>query len=221
LKEVWLVAGAVTATYAFAFRAELAGTQGFLWAFGLPHLLLAAYALRALSRDGTLGARLAPRFGDLSLGVLTAAVLLVGSWGARAVLVPTGTPRTMWLLVLYAQLGDPEVLQRSLLWTGLLIGITLAEEIVWRGLVLDRLTHQLGTRRGWMAAAGLYAFASLPTVYTLRVANVGPNPLLFFAALGCGLVWTYLTARSGRLWPSAVSHAAFSYFSAVQFRMLP
>jgi len=220
LREVWLVVVVVTATYAAAFRPEAAGTGGFLWIFAVPHLLLAAFALRQLAKDGTLPARLAPRWGDLSLGVLVAGLLLVCSWGARAVLVPSGTPRTLWLLMLYAQLGDPDALQRSAILTLTLLVVTLAEEIIWRGLVLDRLNDRLGTRLGWVAAAGLYGLASVPTLYTLRVPAVGPNPLLVFAALGCGLVWTFLTARTGRLLPTAISHAAFSYFSAVQFRLV-
>jgi membrane protease YdiL (CAAX protease family) len=85
--------------------------------------------------------------------------------------------------------------------------------------VLERLNERLGTRFGWLAAAGLYALVSLPTVYLLRVPGVGLNPLLTFAAFGCGMVWSFLTSQMGRLLPSAISHAAFSYFSAVQFRI--
>jgi membrane protease YdiL (CAAX protease family) len=218
VKEVWLVVAAVTATYSFAFRPELdSAGMFFLW-FGLPHALLAAYAIHALRRDGILATRLTPRFGDLSLGVVVGLLLLVASWGVRAVLVPTGTSRTLWLFMLYAKLGDPDTLQRSIVLTLSLIVITLMEELIWRGLVLERLNERLGTRFGWLAAAGLYALVSLPTVYLLRVPGVGLNPLLTFAAFGCGMVWSFLTSQAGRLLPSAISHAAFSYFSAVQFR---
>jgi membrane protease YdiL (CAAX protease family) len=219
LKEVLFVVVAVTATYAAAFRPEVAGPT-FLWIFALPHFLLAAFAARQLGRDGTLVTRVTPRWGDLTLGVAVSGLLLLASWGARAVLVPTGTPRTLWLLMLYAQLGDPDALQRSALLTVLLIAITFAEELIWRGLVLDRLTERLGTRRGWMAAAALYGLATLPTVFTMRVEGVGLNPLIAFAAFGCGLTWTFLANVTGRLLPSALSHAVFSYFSAVQFRLV-
>lgn len=218
MKEVWFVVAVVTATYAFAFRPELDGTGAFFLSFGLPHALLAAYAVVALRRDGTLAARLTPRFGDLSLGVVVGLLLLLASWAVRAALVPGGTQRTLWLFMLYAKLGDPEALQRSALLTLSLILITFTEELVWRGLVLERLNERLGTRFGWIAAAGLYGIASLPTMYLLRVPGVGWNPLLTFAAFGCGAVWSFLTAQTGRLLPSAISHAAFSYFSAVQFR---
>jgi membrane protease YdiL (CAAX protease family) len=64
----------------------------------------------------------------------------------------------------------------------------------------------------------LYSLASLPTAYTLRSA-AGLNPLLVLATFGCGLVWTFLTMRVGRLVPAIFSHMAFTYFSVVQFRI--
>jgi membrane protease YdiL (CAAX protease family) len=218
VKEVWLVVAVVTAAYAAAFRIDVNGTAAFFAWFGLPHLALSAYAAFSLHRDGTLAARLKPRFGDLSLGVVVGLALLLASWVGRAVLVPSGTPRTLWLYMLYARLGDPEELQRSVVLTLSLIVITLMEELVWRGLVLERLNERLGTRFGWVAAAALYALASVPTLYLMRVPDIGLNPLLTIAAFGCGMVWSFLTARLGRMLPSAISHAAFSYFSAVQFR---
>jgi len=218
LKRVALAFVVVLATYAVAFRLELAGRPAFFWAFGVPHVLLAALAVRGFARDGTLVERLLPKWGDLSRGALPGIGLLAASWAARAVLVPTGTPRQAWLLHVYLVLGDPEALQHSVFLTGALVVIVLAEELVWRGMVLDELTAAYGTRRGWVIAAVLYALAALPTTYSLRDPIAGPNPLLVIAALGCGLVWTFLAGRFGRLWPSAVSHLVFTYFSAVQFR---
>jgi membrane protease YdiL (CAAX protease family) len=180
--------------------------------------LLAALAIQGFVRDGTLSERLMPKWGDLSRGALPGIGLLVASWAARAVLVPTGTARQAWLLHLYLVLGDPELLQHSVFLTSALIVIVLAEELVWRGMVLDELTAAYGNRRAWVLATLLYALAALPTVYSLRDPLAGPNPLLVIAAFGCGLIWTFLAGRTGRLWPSAMSHLVFTYFSAVQFR---
>lgn len=206
------------AAYAAAFRLEFAGTPAFFWVFGVPHVLLAALAVRGFARDGTLATRLTPRGGDITWGALPGVALLAASWAARAVLVPTGTPRQAWLLHLYLVLGDPETLQHSVFLTSALVVIVVAEELVWRGMVLDELTFRFGTRRGWVLAAALYALATVPTVYSLRDPVAGPNPLLVIAAFGCGLVWTFLAGRFGRLLPSIVSHLVFTYFSAVQFR---
>jgi membrane protease YdiL (CAAX protease family) len=218
LVPVLIVFVLVTAGYFWAFQPSVAGTPEFLWRFALPHALLGVLAVRELSRDGVLFERLKPRWGDLSLGAIAAMLLLVASWFVRAKLAPPGSDSQQWLLFLYVMLGDPEQIQRSIVLTSLLLGITLAEEIVWRGLVTHRLTEHFGVRRGWLFAVALYCLAALPTAFTLR-APAGPNPLLLFATLGCGIVWTYLAVRVGRLVPGIFSHMAFTYFSVLQFRI--
>lgn len=218
MKRVILAFVVVTASYAAAFRMDLAGKPAFYLAFGIPQLLLAALALQGFARDGTLKTRVMPRGGDITWGALPGVALLGASWIARSVLVPTGTPRQAWLLRLYLVLGDPETLQHSVFLTSALVVIVVCEELVWRGMVLDELTERFGTRRAFVFTTLLYALATLPTVYTLRDGVAGPNPLLVIAAFGCGLVWTFLAGRFGRLLPSTVAHLVFTYFSAVQFR---
>jgi uncharacterized protein len=205
-------------SHALAFRDSLQGTTAFwLWLL-LPALALSLVALFKLWQDGTLVQRFTPRWGDLSIGALTAGALLVASWIARSVLSPSGTVSQAWLYRIYLQLGDPEVLQTSLLATGMLLITAAAEEIVWRGMVLDALAERFGSRRGWIMAAFCYALATAPTLWALRDPVAGPNPLLVIAAFGCGIVWSFLAARLGRLSPGIFSHLAFTYFSAVQFR---
>lgn len=218
MNSVAIVFLLVAAGYSWAFQPSVAGTPEFLLRFAAPHVLLSILAVRELSRDGVLLERLKPRWGDLSVGVLSALVLLMASWAARATIAPPGSERQQWLLFLYIQLGDPEQIQRSILLSSLLLGITLAEELVWRGLVAQRLTERFGARRGWLLAVALYSLASLPTAYTLRT-PAGPNPLLVLATFGCGIVWTFLAVRGGRLMPGIFSHMAFTYFSVVQFRI--
>lgn len=218
MKGVALVVGVLAFAHGAAFRPTQAGTTGFwLWLL-VPYAALTVLAAYVLWQKGTLWQRLAPRWGDLSLGAVSAMVLLMVSWLARSALAPAGTPRQAWLYRVYLQLGDPESLQRSLAFTLALLALPLAEELVWRGYVLDLLTERLGSRRGWIAATLCYAAVTLPTVVTLRDPNAGLNPLLPIAALGAGMVWSFLAARTGRLPPVIVSHMAFTYFSAVQFR---
>jgi membrane protease YdiL (CAAX protease family) len=218
LTKVFVVFAATLATFSVAFRPAFADSGMFYVLFGVPHLALAAFAARYLAQQGKLWARITPTYGDISIGALSGLALLVASWGARAILAPSGSPRQSWLLHLYLQFGDPERLQHSVLLTGALCVIVLCEELVWRGFVLEELTERLGTRRGWLVAALLYAVAALPTVYLQRDAVAGPNPLLVVAAFGCGIVWTFMAGRFGRLLPGAFSHLVFTYFSAVQFR---
>jgi uncharacterized protein len=218
MKRTLLTTVLVTAAMAFAFRLELAGSPGFWAALAVPYAALAALALHKLWDEGALVDVLSPRWGDLSLGALTAAVLLLASFGARAVLAPAGSTRQAWLLRIYAQIGDSDVVQRSVLYTAILLFIVICEELVWRSMVLDELTERFGSRRGWPLAALCYGVTALPTLYTLRVPIAGLNPLLITAAIGCGIVWSFLASIKGRLVPVIVAHGVFTYFSLVQFR---
>jgi uncharacterized protein len=218
MKFTLLTLAVITAAMAFAFRPELAGTPLFWASLAVPYLALAAVALYKLWDEGALVDVLSPRWGDLSLGFMTAAVLLFASWGARAVLAPAGSTRLAWLFRIYAQIGDPDVLQRSVIYTCLLLLIVVCEELVWRSLVLDELTRRFGSRRAWPLAALCYGITALPTLYTLRDPEAGLNPLLVTAALGCGIVWSFLSSIKGRLLPVVIAHGAFTYFSLFQFR---
>lgn len=208
----------ITAAMAFAFRLEAAGSATFWLGLGVPYALLALLALRRLWNDGTLIEALTPRWGDLSLGFVTAALLLFASWGARAVLAPAGSARLAWLFRIYAQVGDTDAVQRSALYTLGLLVIVVCEELVWRSMVLDELTQRFGTRRAWPLSALGYGVTALPTLITLRDPVAGYNPLLVTAALGCGIVWSFLASIKGRLVPVIIAHGVFTYFSLVQFR---
>lgn len=218
MKRTLLSTAVLTAAMAFAFRLELAGSPWFWAALAIPYAALAALALHKLWDEGTLVDVLSPRWGDLSLGALTAAVLLLASFGARAVLAPAGSTRQAWLFRIYAQIGDPDVVQRSILYTGILLFIVVCEELVWRSMVLDELSERFGSRKAWPLAALCYGVTALPTLYTLRAPLAGLNPLLITAAVGCGIVWSFLASIKGRLLPVVIAHGVFTYFALVQFR---
>ncbi|HEY4156460.1 MAG TPA: CPBP family intramembrane glutamic endopeptidase [Polyangiaceae bacterium] len=204
--------------YTFAFRPAAQASSQFWLGVSLPYLLLAAMALRDMWQDGTLVEKLEPRWGDLSMGALTAIVLLFASWAGRSLLAPAGTARQAWFWRIYLQLGNPEHLQHSIGFTCLILLVAAAEEIVWRGMVLSDLQARFGKRAGTPLSVLLYGLSLTPTLWMLRDPLAGPNPLLVTAALGCGLVWSFLSAQVGRLVPAIVSHMAFTYFSIVQFR---
>ncbi|MCC6897442.1 MAG: CPBP family intramembrane metalloprotease [Polyangiaceae bacterium] len=218
MRPIALVVSIVAAANALAFRLDFAGTWKFWVLLGAPYAVLAGFALWFLWDSGTLLDVMKPRWGDFSLGFLTAAVLLGATWTARSLIVPAGSERHLWFLRLYAQVGDADTVQRSLLLTTVLLGIALSEELIWRGYVLPTAESRFGTRSGWVVAALAYTAAHLPSVATLGDPIAGPNPLLVMAALGAGLVWTFTAKMTRRLPPVIVSHLAFSYFSVVQFR---
>jgi len=98
-----------------------------------------------------------------------------------------------------------------------IVVVAILEEIAWRGLVYALVEERFGTRRAWPITAALYAAAHLPTLVLLADPYAGPNPLIVLAALGCGLVWGLIVARTGRLPVAIFSHALFTWCVAVQF----
>jgi membrane protease YdiL (CAAX protease family) len=203
----------------YSFSEARAGSPWFWLGVSLPYLVLVPLALHKMWDEGTLVDLLTPRWGDLSLGAVSMIGLLFASWAARRVLSPLGSPRQAWLFSIYLQLGNPEHLQRSTAYTLLILVICVAEEIVWRGMVLAELTERFGRRGALPLSALAYGFATLPTLWLLRDPIAGLNPLFLTAAIGCGLVWSFLAAQIGRLTPVVISHMAFTYFTIVQFRL--
>jgi membrane protease YdiL (CAAX protease family) len=218
MKRTLLTLVVITGAMAFAFRPSVAGTPWFWLGIGVPYAALAALSLHKLWQEGALVEVLTPRWGDFSVGFVTAAVLILSSWAARAVLAPAGSTRLAWLFRIYAQIGDPDRVQRSAVYTSALVLIVICEELVWRSMVLDELTERFGSRRAWPLAALAYGASALPTLFTLRDPLAGYNPLLLTAALGCGIVWSFLASIKGRLLPVLIAHGVFTYFSLVQFR---
>ncbi len=214
-----LIVSTVALANFIALQPAFAGSFKLWLSLSVPYAVLAGVGLYSFQRGGTLGHRLRPRSGDLSLGAVVAGLLLVGSWVGRSVLTPAGSPEQAWLFNLYLQIGDPEIIQRSFALTLLTLALAAFEEIVWRGLVLDLLTEGYGARAAWLLSAVLYALALTPSLYTLRAPQAGLNPLLVFAGFGCGLVWAFMTRVTGRLPPAIIAHMAFTYFSVVQFRL--
>lgn len=210
------VLGLVMAAEAIVLRLPAdTGADGGLppWAALLwPYAGLALLAVGLLWRSGQLRELLRFRPGDPSLGIGVAIVLLLLAWLLGAALIPPTSVLHAWVLRVFVVAGD------SSGWgaLGCLLGLALCEELVWRGLVQSALDASLGARRGWIAAAVLYACAQGPTLFTLADDAAGPNPLLVLLALGAGTCWGFSRARTGRLMPAVLSHAAFAYL-ATQF----
>ena len=91
-----------------------------------------------------------------------------------------------------------------------------AEEILWRGLVTQLLAESFGSRRAWIWATALYALSMTPSAFSLR-AGAGPNPVLFLAALGGGLLWGGMARLFGRLAPGILAHALFDWATVMMF----
>jgi len=200
-----------------AFSPDRSGSVAF-WALAIgPTAALAAAAAGWAHREGLLAEWLSPRWGDFTRGVLGAAGLFGAAWGVTRVVAPVGSPREIWLVSLYGQIGDPRVLQAHAPLVAVAVAVAaFAEELVWRGMVTQLLAERVGSRTAWVWAAALYGLALLPTAWALR-AGAGYNPLLVIAGVGAGLVWGGMARAFGGLAPSILSHALFDWAALMMF----
>jgi membrane protease YdiL (CAAX protease family) len=178
-----------------------AGALAWLLAFGwagrggtwLPLAGLAVpLSLWLLLRDGETRALLAPSWRTLGLG-LAAGVAQVAAtyllYAPAARLLPGLAAGTRDLYALLAAGGLPRTLLAPLV-----LGVILAEEVVWRGALLS------GDGRRWPRLLGfgaLYAVVHAPSGSWLLVA----------VALACGLYWGALRLGTGSLFAAVVAHA--------------
>jgi membrane protease YdiL (CAAX protease family) len=214
------VVATATGAY-FAFRPQSSGTVAF-WVFAAgPSLLLGGVAAAWAKREELLRDWLAPRWGDFSRGVLGAIVLFGLAWAFARAVMPVGSPREIWLVSLYGQLGDPRLLAAHAPAIAVtIIGTALAEEVLWRGMVTQLLAERVGSRTAWVWAAALYALAYVPTAWSLRAdagGGGGLDPALVIAALGGGLLWGAMARAFGRLAPGVLAHALFDWAVVMMF----
>jgi membrane protease YdiL (CAAX protease family) len=212
--EVAFVAVAILATGVaswFAFSPDLSGTLAFWALAGGPAVLVAVPALVWATREGFVKSWLMPRWGDLSRGIVGAAALFGLAWLFARAVAPAGSPRQVWLVSLYGQIGDPTVLQAHAPAVAFaIVVVSAAEELVWRGAVTQVFADRFGSRTAWLWAAGAYALAYVPTMWALR-GGLGLNPVLVVAALGGGLFWGAMSRVFGTLVPVVVTHAFFDW----------
>jgi membrane protease YdiL (CAAX protease family) len=200
-----------------AFQPERAGTPAvFVW-MGVANVALAIVGCVRAWQDGVLKQWFRVKAGDFTIAFVSAAVLFGGSFAFSKSLK---LPQVMWLARLYEQLGDAAELRKHVTWVVIAIVVTaVAEELVWRGLVVSLLEEKIGSRRAWLYSAVLYAVAHVPTIWALKDINAGPNPMLVIAALSCGIVWGFMARRFERLVPGMISHVLFDWTIMMMFRL--
>jgi membrane protease YdiL (CAAX protease family) len=200
-----------------AFSRDRSATVAFWILAGGPTVLLAAVAAVWAKSEDYLWEWLAPKWGDFSRGLLGAAGLFGVAWAFARAVTPVGSPREIWLVSLYSQIGDPRVLQLHAPAVGAAIAVVaLAEELLWRGTVTQLIAERMGSRSAWVWSAALYALVYVPTMWALRT-GAGINPLLVVAALAGGLLWGGMARAFGRLAPSILAHALFDWTVLMMF----
>jgi uncharacterized protein len=205
----------------FAFDSSREGKISVFVIMALPTVALAAVGIGKAHYDGVLRDWLTPKGGDFTRGFGGAALVFGGAYAFTKVIAPLpGSPHARWFIRFYVQLGEPADLRKNVTLVVLAIVIvSIAEEILWRGLVTTLLEERFGSRYAWIFAAVLYALAHVPTMWALRDPTVGMNPLIVLAALGAGLVWGFFAKRWGRLFPGIFSHILFDWTVVMMFRL--
>ncbi|HTQ41445.1 MAG TPA: CPBP family intramembrane glutamic endopeptidase [Polyangiaceae bacterium] len=210
---------AVAVTAAFAFAPPSAGKPAFWLLAAGPTVLLAVVAAVWAHREELLREWLTPRWGDFTRGVVSAVLLVAVAWAFTRLVLPVGSPREIWIVTLYGQIGDPRQLQAHAPVVGGVIVVTaVAEELLWRGAVTQMLADRVGTRTAWIWAAVLYALAYVPTWWSLRGGGTGSlDPVLSVGALGAGLLWGAMARAWGRLVPGMIAHVFFDWAVVMMF----
>ncbi len=95
-----------------------------------------------------------------------------------------------------------------------MLGVSFAEEFIFRGYVQLRLGAALGERWGWIAAAGLYTLFKLPQRALLLGVN-DPVQIAVQAAtlLISGLIYGWIMTKSGNVLAPALYHAVHEWAS--------
>jgi uncharacterized protein len=201
----------------FAFQPSRAGSPAFFLWMAIPTVALAILGCVRAWQDGVLRQWFRVKAGDFTIAFLAAALLFGGSFSVSKSLK---LPQILWLARLYDQVGDAAALRKQVAWVVIaLVVVGVAEELVWRGLVVALLEERVGSRRAWVWAAVLYAVAHVPTIWALKDINAGPNPIVVAAALFAGLVWGFMARRFERLVPGMISHVLFDWTVLMMFRL--
>jgi membrane protease YdiL (CAAX protease family) len=155
VQALWIaliVAGVGAGTF-FGFQREYSDSPVFFAILGAPTVAFGVVAILHAKRDGVLGERLRPKWGDFSLAAVGAVALYALAWAFTRLVMAPGSRRHVWLVSLYGQIGGPAQLQSHALSLGVAIALLAAmEELLWRGLVTDLLAERIGTRTAWIAA---------------------------------------------------------------------
>lgn len=187
----------VVASAAFALALAGRGVVGVWWPTAVAAAVSVALAAWADGRRlvEKLRPRVLPAFGGLVAGLALAGATHVG----YRVIAPLAPQLPDLAGALYADLQLPPA---AILLLPLLMLITLAEELVWRGLLVDLLAPRFSPFASGLVATGLYA---LPLVASGNLALVA-------LGLGCGAVWTALRLATDGLVAPWLCHLVWGVF---------
>jgi membrane protease YdiL (CAAX protease family) len=184
--------------HALAWRGAL-GLSAWVW-LGLAYGPLFVWSFVALRRDEVMSELVRPKAGDLSLGILAAAIALGGLYGLAVLglkVAPATCARDLFGVVKVA--ASVPATTRGMA----IIAFSLCEELVWRGAVTHGLEPRLGSSRAPWVASALFFVSTIPSLH----------PSLIAAAAILGVATAVVRVRSRRLTVAAIVHTFFTWIT--------
>jgi len=196
------------ATVAAAMLAFVAGvaTSGSDWLWPAMAAVGAGTAALAWRADRIrLAALLRPDLRSIATGLAAGAVMVVATHVLYPIAAATFPGLEPNVALLYRPLAAPPGPTAAL---PILLLVVFAEELIWRGLLMDSLTARMPAAPSVVAGAALYALPQL----------ANGSLLVMAVALVCGLVWGTERALTGGLAVPLITHALWS---ATVFSLAP
>jgi|GEM_PF-1057321 len=162
----------------------------------------AVVAVASVALSSSVRASVRPTIRDVVLGFVVGVVLVVGTHVGYALLVDVlpGLGTDVARLYGVAAVTPPRL--------AVVILIAVAEELLWRGLLLDALQQRRWLR--WQVA-GMDAPGVLVAAVVYGAAQAGPRSAwLVVAGVGLGVVWGLMGLRSRGLWMPIVAHLVWT-----------
>lgn len=134
-----------------------------------------------------------PPLPHLGFGVAVGVGMSLATWLLYPLaisLIPALATEVSWLYDMLRQPPGP------LLASPLLLAVVAAEELVWRGILMDWLIPRFGKPAAIVMSALLYI---LPQIAFRSLTLVA-------VAFGCGLIWGSMRTITRNLWPPFIAH---------------
>lgn len=188
----------IAVAHFFAWR-EALGVSAFVW-LGAAYAPLMLWATMHLRREEVLRDLMRPVAGDLTAGILGAALAVGALYAVARVglrVAPSIVARDLRGIVAVAAPVQTTVRGVAI------VAFSIVEEVVWRGAVSTALEERFGSARAPWVAGGLFVVALLPSMH----------PSLILAGVILAVVTAITRVRFRRLSVPLVVHAFFTWIT--------
>ena len=153
----------IAAASHFAFELSRAGTSAFFLVMAVPTVALAILGVLRARHDGVLKSWISVKSGDFSRGFAAAVVLFGAAYAFTKTVAPPESIRASWLAPTNRDHWSPQSVGMVVV---AIIVMAIAEELLWRGLVVSLLKASARAARGSGPPSSTPSHA--PTIWALQ-----------------------------------------------------